>query len=549
MNQKLMNSTINATIGKNESESETDLSNSPFVETTCDTSLFLGVVNKRYLRTFHGMVHGIGSMFAIVFGNIVFVNRVVLGVRSDDASTYDVLFHACNFTASAVTAIFFWNKVQSWQLSATSMKEKGLTPKALQKLNQGRGVVSMILFSLYPTVCFFLPSETFLESRLFSVSLALILMVGSAYILQVFQDYLAVLWVVYGMTSMAIGISILNEGTVSALNDNYPLVMDRLQKEASFVINCTQVGFMLYYLYSRRLVSKSTVQSICKAYHIPVSLVFLLRAQYDLWLPIDGSGTFDDNETKQSLPWPMMVQPMILALAMSGKMLPLLAKMGVAAGSRIAAAVLDAEANAVSKLHAEEQPNTFDHSLNEQKRKYPIESQHGHLTRRPRRRSSASIRIESTLREPHKRLTSLPLPQAAGNFLASVQYMGDYMLLQAIHHSFYAMTLLLVHYQDSIQEWLRRGTLNLMASAHWERYSLQHLTMPRCWACMNQGSAAEKIRMKVQKERRAEHCMMLVRGVFRLFRASLHPNSPSRHTLCQHSLMVKHACASRSQGH
>jgi len=272
------------------------------------------------------------------------------------------------------------------------------TPKALQKLNQGRGVISMILFSLYPTVCFFLPSETYLESRLFSISLALILMVGSAYILQLCRDYLAFLWMIYGMTSMAIGISILNEGTVAALNNNYPLVMDRLQKEASFAIICTQVGFMLYYLYSRRLVSKSTVQSICKAYHIPVSVVFHLRVQYDLWLPIAGSGTFDDNETKNSLPWPMMVQPMILALAISGRMLPLLVKMGVAAGSRIAAAVLDGEANAVSKLRAEGQPDPIDHSLNEQKRKDPIESQHGPLTRRARRRSSASIRIESTLR-------------------------------------------------------------------------------------------------------------------------------------------------------
>lgn len=197
------------------------------------------------------------------------------------------------------------------------------------------------------------------------------------------------------MTSMAIGISILNEGTVAALNEHYPLVMDRLQKEASFVINCTQAGFMLYYLYSRRLVTKLTVQSICKAYHIPMSLVFVFRVQYDLCCSLNGNATVDNNAVKHSLPWPMVVQPIILAIAMSGKLLPLLVKMGVVAGSKFVAAALNYGANVVSQSPVEGRDYSLERSLNERKLKQSLKTQYGQLITRPRRRSSGSIRVES----------------------------------------------------------------------------------------------------------------------------------------------------------
>jgi hypothetical protein len=108
-------------------------------------------VNKRYIKTFYGIVHGICSTKALLLGNVVFANRVLLGNPGTEMSKVELIFHRANFVSAATTALFFWNQVQSWQLSTTTMEEKGLTPRSIQKANQGRGVVAMLLFSLFPS--------------------------------------------------------------------------------------------------------------------------------------------------------------------------------------------------------------------------------------------------------------------------------------------------------------------------------------------------------------------------------------------------------------
>lgn len=288
-------------------------------ETKCDGSneskYFLGLVNKRYIKSFQGITHGICSTKALLLGNIVFANRVLLGNpdTTEMMGKLELIFHRANFVSAATTALFFWNQVQSWQLSTTTMEKKGLTPRGVQKANQGRGVVAMLLFSLFPLVCQYMPQYA-LDSRMFARGLALTLMAGSVLVYHLLKDYKRpALWFVYGMTPMALGLSILccsdGSGSVASVLENNPLVMDQFQKQASFVISCVQMGFMQYYLYSRNLVTKRTVQIICKTYHVTLSMIFLYRVERDVWLRLTTGTVFHT--------WLMMAQPMILTLALN----------------------------------------------------------------------------------------------------------------------------------------------------------------------------------------------------------------------------------------
>lgn len=278
---------------------------------------FLGIVEKRYIRTFHGIVHGLGSTIALILGNLVFANRVLLGNQgSIEGNTMNTIFHACNFVSAAITAIFFWNKVQAWQLSKTTMEQKGLTRRILQRLNKGRGVVTMLIYSLFPLVCSTAP-QFILEDTTFSTGLALSLIGGSAYVYHLIKEYGAHLWLVYGMNPMAMGISILTsaEGTVASVNENSPLAMDRLQKDASFVISCVQLGFMMYYLYSRKLVTQQQVQKVCKTYHVSLVLIYLVRMERDLF-----SYFTETDTTVGSIPVALLIHPMILSLGLVVKL-------------------------------------------------------------------------------------------------------------------------------------------------------------------------------------------------------------------------------------
>ena len=79
-------------------------------------SKFLGIFNKRYLRTFSGAVHGLASTMALILGNLLFLFHTVLGFDRSDASTifssFNTTFFICNMISAGVTYFFFWNKVQ-----------------------------------------------------------------------------------------------------------------------------------------------------------------------------------------------------------------------------------------------------------------------------------------------------------------------------------------------------------------------------------------------------------------------------------------------------
>jgi hypothetical protein len=279
------------------------------------SSKYSGFVDKRYIGTFHGIIHGLGSTIALVLGNLIFINRVLLGSQSHGSSTTYKIFHACNFIASATTALFFWNKVQSWQLSTMTMEEKGVTARTAQRFNQGRGVVCMLSYSLVPFACHVVPFW-FLQSRIFSSGLALAMIALSAVCYNLIKDYGKKLWLIYGMTPMAVGFTILcnSEQTLVSVYQNTPLVIDRFKKEASFVISCVQFGFMMYYLYSRNLVTKKTVQKACKTYHSTVATIYVIRVMHDLL-------TYFIETPTSIIPWPMLVQPILLSMVFSLKLL------------------------------------------------------------------------------------------------------------------------------------------------------------------------------------------------------------------------------------
>merc|ERR1719343_107614 len=133
------------------------------------------------------------------------------------------------------------------------------------------------------------------------------------------------------MTPMALGISILccSRGTVTSIIQEYSMITDRFEKEAAFVISCVQMGFMTYYLYSRNLVTKDMVQKICKTYHVTLSVMYLFRVERDLWLQFTKSNdpsSIRNAPVSSIVPWPMLIQPMILTLALTAKLLSLILK-------------------------------------------------------------------------------------------------------------------------------------------------------------------------------------------------------------------------------
>jgi hypothetical protein len=256
---------------------------SPFIEfesSKKESVRFLGLFPKSYVKTFIGLLHAISSLTALILGNYVFIVEVIWGgeVRLSTKMT----FYCANIIAAGITAIFFWNKVQSWQLSTTSMKEKGLSPQQLQNFNRGRGTLALLSHSLFPVVVRVSP-QVWLDSVLFSVTFSLSTLYLTYLTFFLIKDYGKVLFLVYGMLPCFIAISVIMHGTVSNLMTKFPHVLHHSENQACFVLTCVQFGFMWYYLYSRRLASKEFVQTMCKNYHPVLFFFYSFRLTVDRW--------------------------------------------------------------------------------------------------------------------------------------------------------------------------------------------------------------------------------------------------------------------------
>lgn len=241
---------------------------------------FLGVIEKRYARSLPGVVHAIASMLALLFGNLLFVAQVIFGM--DLSTSIKLSFFISNIVSATITILFFWNKVQSWQLSTTSMQDKGLVAKQMQNFNRGRGTLALLSYSLFPVVVLKCPQD-WLDSVSFSSGIAWVTLGLTSQTFLLIRDYGTPLIVVYGMFPAGVGITILRYGSISAMLQNHSQLADHFEKQAYFVLASIQFGFMWYYFYSRRLVSRVRVQTMCKNYHPILSLIYAARLFTDNW--------------------------------------------------------------------------------------------------------------------------------------------------------------------------------------------------------------------------------------------------------------------------
>ena len=281
---------------------------------------FLGIVDKRYVRTFPGLLHAIASIVSLVTGNYLFLRVIVLNHNSMLDSTATTVFHVVTFLSGA-TLLPFWTKVQSWQLSTTTMAQKGLSGAQMQRFNQGRGVLAPLLSAIYPLIRRYrgdlLDDAT--AARWIGASVGLV----ALYQYTLIRDYGKALFVVYGGSKLGFSLHLL---LLAGSNNNTENALEYLEKESLLVTCCVEFGFLWYYLYSRRLVTKEFVQIMCRNYHPALLYVWMLRLTADRWW------------TKQ-LPWSMfwvMVLNSLLTVLFLVKLIQSL----VAAGRRHQAAVV-----------------------------------------------------------------------------------------------------------------------------------------------------------------------------------------------------------------
>lgn len=249
---------------------------------------FLGIVDKRYIRTFTGLLHAIASVAALIIGNYLFVQVIVLNHSYDDRHIdfMATVFHVLTFL-SAATLLAFWHKVQSWQLSTTTMSQKGLSSKQMQQFNRGRGVVAPILSAIYPLLYRYLQQQPeqaqimLLDDAILSRLIGALILLVALYQYTLIRDYGKALFIVYGGSKLGFSLHLLYTGSFASLRDNYPPAIAYLEKEALLVTCCVQFGFLWYYLYSRRLVTKELVQTMCKNYHPAVLYVWVWRLTMD----------------------------------------------------------------------------------------------------------------------------------------------------------------------------------------------------------------------------------------------------------------------------
>jgi hypothetical protein len=290
-------------------------------------SLLLGrLIPPQYIKTFPGLLHGTSSLASLLLGNFLFIKHVLWGFDKNSASSTVMrgstndsakkAFWMFTIISASITIVWYWDKVQSWQLSTTTMKEKGLTAAQLQNFNRGRGTLTPLTYSLIPLFMSLAPNS-WLESSQCSIALALTTMALSAGSFALIRDYSKPLFWVYGLYPALISLMVIWHHRLSAVlllhddDGHYPSsLLTHMEHQSYFVISCIQVGFLLYYLYSRRLITKEFVQRVCKLYHPTMMFSYLMC---DAW-QFGGSGGGWFGVSMVGLPWPVVVHSVVLRL-------------------------------------------------------------------------------------------------------------------------------------------------------------------------------------------------------------------------------------------
>jgi len=281
---------------------------------------FLGV-DKRYVQTYTGLLHAISSLAALIFGNYLYARCILLGsIDSEGSSGYyhdelQTLFYV-SALVSGLTLLPFWDKVQSWQLSTTTLEEKGLSHGQMQNFNRGRGVLATILAVAYPLIHRH-SSEGVLKNVMFSRAVGAVVATVAYYQYTLIRDYGKTLFIVYGGSKLGYSLHLMLSGdSLYSLKEDYPYAMEYLEKEALLVVGCVQFGFMWYYLHSRKLASKELVQNACKRYHPIFLFTFVIHITMDKWwklLPWSISWVMFFNTIFASIFFVKMVRPLFVA--------------------------------------------------------------------------------------------------------------------------------------------------------------------------------------------------------------------------------------------
>jgi len=267
---------------------------------------FLGV-DKRFLRSYTGLVHSVSSLIALFIGNYLFIRCIILGQDVFFGSVLPTMFHTASIT-SGLTLIPFWNEVQSWQHSTTTMKEKGLTPVQMKDFNRGRGVLAPILCAVFPLAARHL-GEDVLQSAVFCRAVGAVVLALSSFQYRLIRDYGRALFIVYGGSKLGYSLHVLLTGSLS---DETAIAF--IEKEALLVVCCVEFGFLWYYCESRKLVTKEFVREVCKRYHPILMYTFVIRLAAERWwrsLPLSLAWVMALNTMLASLFFVKMIKSMV----------------------------------------------------------------------------------------------------------------------------------------------------------------------------------------------------------------------------------------------
>jgi len=260
-------------------------------------STFLPGINKRYVKSFVGLFHATSSVVALVLGNYLFVqcfllrNDILASSEVDNSSILPTIFHVATVLSGVILLVFFWNKIQSYQHSTTSLEEKGITPKQMQNVNRGRGCYALILCAVYPLMYRYLPDET-LQDAMVSRIVAAAVVALSVHMYQIFKVYALGLFILYAGTQFGFSLHVLYTGSLYSIRQSYPYIVNFFEKEALLISSCVEFGFLLYYCESRRLVTVQFLQEACKRYHPIMMAVFIgnmLKEKFWSKLPMSMS--------------------------------------------------------------------------------------------------------------------------------------------------------------------------------------------------------------------------------------------------------------------
>lgn len=267
-------------------------------------SKFLGVIPRRYLDSYIGMLHGTSSFVALIVGNYLFLNCFLLrnDILLDDDSFLPSIFHVAT-ALSGTTLCFFWKSIQSYQHSSTSLRDKGLTAKQIQRFNRGRGIFALILCAVYPLMYRHLPDDM-LQDTTFCRAVAAMVVLITLYQYTLIRDYGKALFIVYGGSKLGFSLQLMFNGSLYSLRESSPYLLNFFEKEALLISCCVEFGFLWYYCESRRIVSRQFVKDACKRYHPIMMYVFAGKMMTDKWW----------NRLPLSISWVMFLDTLLVSL-------------------------------------------------------------------------------------------------------------------------------------------------------------------------------------------------------------------------------------------